>query len=107
MCSKISVSVDLDSNLHFEKALKNEDAKTEQIHCSLETFCVSPRARKVFLLKSIGYGSHGKRLTVLTKSGALTAFMAKLWKETKETTQCTEIQCIKKCRTSQTALVNP
>lgn len=46
MRSKITVSVDLVSNLHFEKALKNEDAKTEQIHCSSETFCVAPSTRK-------------------------------------------------------------
>lgn len=47
MCSKISDSVGLVSNLHFEKALKNEDAKTEQIHCSWDTFCISASAVKV------------------------------------------------------------
>jgi len=35
-------------------------------------------------------------MTVLTKSGVLTSFMEKLWKETKGTNQRTEIgrQCI-------------
>jgi len=54
MCSKISDSVGLVANLHFEKALKNEGAKTEQIHHSRDILHIYKRSKSVFLLKSMG-----------------------------------------------------